>query len=90
MLVQQQSGLALNAKHIISCCRKVSAEINTRHDIIVNILLNDILIQRGLVSHEQKWEDRKTVKTPTNEITFGTEHWRSDEWQENGESLDRS
>ena len=41
-----ESGLAPNAKHVINCCRKVNGEINSRHDIIVNILLNNILIQR--------------------------------------------
>ena len=65
----------------MSCCRKVSAEINNRHDIVVNILLNNILIQRGLITHEQKWEERKMVRTPSDEITIGTEHWRSDEWR---------
>ena len=35
-----KAGLALNAKHIVSNCKKVSGEINARHDIIVNILLN--------------------------------------------------
>ena len=77
-----KTGRALNAKHIISCCRKVSGEISARHDIVVNILLNNILIQRKLVTGEQKWEDRKMVRTPTDEITIGTEHWRSDEWRE--------
>ena len=76
------TGLPLNAKHIISYCRKVSTEINNRHDIVVNILLNNILIQRGLITHEQKWDDRKTVKSARDEITVGTEHWRSDEWKE--------
>ena len=76
--------MQLTAKHIISCCKKVSAEINSRHDIVVNILLNNILIQRGLVTHEQSWEDRKMVRTPKDEITIGTEHWRSDEWRERG------
>ena len=79
-----KSGQTLNAKHIISCCRKVSGEINARHDIIVNILLNNILVQRGLISHEQEWEDRKMVRTRTDEITIGTEHWRSDEWKGKG------
>ena len=79
-----KTGPALNAKHIVSCCRKVSSEINTRHDTVVNVLLNNIMVQRRLISHEQKWEDRKIVKTPTDEITIGTEHWRSDEWKENG------
>ena len=69
-----QSGQALNAKHIVSNCRKVSREINTRHDIVVNILLNNILKQRGLITHEQNWEDRKMVKSPKDEITIGTEH----------------
>ena len=72
----------LNARHIVSCCKKASAEINARHDIVVNILLNNILVQRGLVTHEQKWEDRSMVRTQTDEITIGTEHWRSDEWKE--------
>ena len=52
-----KAGPALNAKHIISCCKRVSGEINARHDIVINILLNNILVQRGLISHEQKWED---------------------------------
>ena len=78
------AGMMLNAKHIISCCRKVVSEINTRHDLVVNILLNNILVQRGVNSHEQKWEDRKMVRTPRDEITIGTEHWRSDEWREKG------
>ena len=76
-----KTGLALNAKHIISCCKKVSGEINTRHDIVLNVLLNNILVQRGLVSHEQRWDDRKTVMSARDEITTGTEHWRSDEWK---------
>ena len=79
-----KTGLPLNAKHIVSCCRKVSAEINNRHDVVVNILLNNILVQRGLISHEQKWEDRKMVRSKTDEITIGTEHWRSDEWRTKG------
>ena len=79
-----RAGLSLNAKHIISCCRKVSREINTRHDIVVTILLNNILIQRNLTTREQKWEDRKMVKTPKDEITIGTEHWLSDELRDKG------
>ena len=50
----------------------------------VNILLNTIMIKRKLIAHEQKWEDRKMVRTDTDEITIGTEHWRSDEWKEKG------
>ena len=79
-----KTGLPLNAKHIVSCCRKVSDEINNRHDVVVNILLNNILVQRGLIAHEQRWEDRKMVKSRNDEITIGTEHWRSDEWKEKG------
>ena len=73
-----KAGLPLNAKHIVSCCKKVSGEINTRHDIVVNFLLNNILVQRGLVSHEPKWEDRKTVRSAKDEITVGMEFWRSE------------
>ena len=51
---------------------------------MVNILLNNILVQRGLIAHEQKWDDGKMVKTPRDEITIGTEHWRSDEWKGKG------
>ena len=51
---------------------------------MVNILLNNILKQRGLITHEQKWEDRKTVITARDEITVGTEHVRSDEWKDKG------
>ena len=76
--------MPLNSKHIVSCCKKVSGEINARHDIIVNILLNNSLRQRRLITHEQKWEDRKMVRTDTDEITIGTEHWRSDEWKAKG------
>ena len=85
-----KTGLPLNAKHIVSCCRKVSAEISARHDEVVNILLNNILVWRKLISHEQRWEDRKMVRTPMDEITIGTEHWRADEWKEREESQVRS
>ena len=79
-----KAGLPLNAKHTVSCCKRVSGEINARHDIVLNILLNNIIIQRGLTTHEQKWEDRKTVKIANDEITVGTEHVRSNEWKEKG------
>ena len=79
-----KTGAQLNAKHIVSCCKRVSAEIQSRHDILVNILLNNILVQRGLIAHEQKWEDRKTVRTVRDEITVGTEHLRSEEWKAKG------
>ena len=32
-----------------------------------------------MVDHEQKWEERKKVRKAHDEITVGTEHWRSDE-----------
>ena len=54
------------------------------HDIVVSILLNNILVQRGLVSHGQKWEDRKTVRTPNDELTVGTEHLRSEKLKDKG------
>ena len=79
-----KTGAQLNAKHIVSCCRKVNAEINARHDLVVNILLNNILVQRGLIDHEQRWDERKMVRTAKDEITIGTEHWRSEEWKEKG------
>ena len=79
-----KSGLPLNAKHIVGCCRKVAGEINARHDIVVNILLNNILTKRGLIAHEQRWEDRKMVRTANDEITIGTEHWRTEEWKSKG------
>ena len=63
-----KTGLPLNAKHIVSVCRKVSAEIIARHDTVLNILLNNDLKQRGLIDQEQRWEDRKTVRTPRDEI----------------------
>ena len=74
----------MNAKHIISNCRKVTGEIIARHDIVLNNLLNNIIVQRGLISHEKKWEDRTTVRTSRDEITVGTEYVRSDEWIEKG------
>ena len=83
MLVQQDL-LAAECKAHRQLLKRVSGEINTRHDIVVNILLNNILKQRGLVSNEQRWEDRKMVKTDHDEITIGTEHWRSEEWKEKG------
>ena len=43
--------------------------------------MNNIPVQRGLLAHEQRCEDRKMVKTTRDEITIGTEHWLSDEWR---------
>ena len=55
---------SLNTKHIVSCCRKVTAEINVRHDTVVNILLDNIIVWRGLISHELEWgkEDGADLK----------------------------
>ena len=70
----QQSGVPLNAKHVIGCCKKVSGEINDLHDIVVNTLFNNILVQRWLIANEPKLDDRTTMRTPHDEITVGTEH----------------
>ena len=64
--------------------QKVGSEIKSRHDIVVNIHLNNILIQRGLITHEQRWEDWKTVHTAKDEISIETEHCQSDEWRSKG------
>ena len=79
-----QDWAPLNEKHIISCCRKESGDINARHDMVVNVLLNNIMIKRKLITREQKWEDRKMVRSENDEITIWTEHWRSDEWMSKG------
>ena len=85
-----KSGLTQSAKHAVSCGRKVSSEINTRHDIVVNIVLNNILRQRGLASHEQKWEERKMIgegktRSPSGLSTGGPMSGRG-----KGESLGQS
>ena len=46
--------------------------VNTRRDTVLNVLLNNVLIQRGLIDHEEKWEDRKAVMTSRDEIAVGT------------------
>ena len=74
-----RTWVQLNAKRIISSCKNVASEINSRHDTVVNILPNIILKQRGLISHEQRWDEMKTNRTANAEITVGTEHPRSDE-----------
>ena len=74
----------MNARHIISCCKRASGEINTRHDNVVKILLDNVLTQIGLIAHEQNWDERKMVMAVRNEFTIGTEHWRSDEWKDKG------
>ena len=78
-VLAQQGGVAFEYKAQSAAAKKVSAEINTRNDLAVNILLNIIHTQRGLITHEQKWEERKTVRTRTDEITVGTKHLRSEE-----------
>ena len=77
-----KTGAQLNAKHFVSCYEKVNAEINARHDIVGNILVNNIPIQRGLISYVPRWEDLMTVRTDKDEITVGTEHQLSEEWNE--------
>ena len=79
-----RKGTVLHVKHIVCCCKKENLEIDVHHDIVVNILLNNILVQRGLVAHEQSWVERKMVRTETDQITVGTEHVRSDEWKYKG------
>ena len=76
-----KAGLALKAKHITCWCKKVSGEINARQDIVVNIIFNKILVQRGMVANEQKWDERNLVNAVRDEITVGTEHRMSDEWR---------
>ena len=83
-MLLQQDRAAAECKHIVSCCVRVTGEINERYNIVGNILPNSILKKRGLISNEQRWEERKFVRTPNDEITIGTEHWRSDEWREKG------
>ena len=39
----------------------------------MNVLLNNNIRQRGLITHEQPWVDRKTVMSARDEITVGTE-----------------
>ena len=39
-----KTRMAFNAKHIVSCCRKVSSEFKARHDTVLNILPNKILV----------------------------------------------
>ena len=79
-----KAWLQLNAKHIVSCCHKVSRVIDERHDMIVNILLNNTLMQRGFIFREQLWEDRKMIGTTKDEMTVSTEHWRSGERKKKG------
>ena len=52
--------------------------------LLNNILFNNFLIQRGLIAHEQKWDDRMTVRTASDEITVWTEHVRLREWKMKG------
>ena len=65
-----KTGLALNAKHIVSCYRKVSGENNAHHDIIVNIHLNNICCKRGLIAHKQNWESRDEVLFQVRDLTM--------------------
>ena len=78
-----KAGHALYDRNIISSCKKSEWRDFISHGIAVNILLNNILVQRGFVTNEQKWEDRKIVRTAKDEISVGTEHWRSEEMKDN-------
>ena len=80
----QQSRACTEREARRKLCKKAACEINDLNVTVVNILLNNILIQRGLTSHEQWWEDMKTARTANDEITVGTEHSRSDEWSGRG------
>ena len=62
----------------------VSGEINALNNIVVNILFNILLKQRELITNEQRWDERKTVRTASDENSIGTEHLRSDEWNDKG------
>ena len=57
-----KTGLPLNARRL-SCCKKVFAEINTRRDNVDNVILNDVLIRRGLNDDERRRKDHKMVKS---------------------------
>ena len=83
MLVQQSMADTEHQTHH-QLAQKGQRKINAGHDIIVDILLDNILVQRSVITHEQEWEDRKMVRTAHDEITIGTEHWRSDEWEAKG------
>ena len=52
MLVRQTMA-RLDAMSIPSCCSDERAVMTARHDIIVNIILNNIRVQRGLVANKQ-------------------------------------
>ena len=70
MLVQPVRTDA-ECKHFVSCSKKVAGETNNRHDIFVNILMNNILIERGSITQEQRWEDMKMVRTDTMRSPLG-------------------
>ena len=48
----------------MSCCRKVSGEITARHDIVVNIFLNNILVQRGLITMNRGGKPERKFRLP--------------------------
>ena len=66
----RKTGLPLNAKHNVGSRMKVMAKITARHDEVVNVLSNNILVQRKLATREQTWDDRKTVRNATDEIAI--------------------
>ena len=76
-----KTGAQLNAKHIISCCWKVSGDINARHDMVVNILLNNIMIKRGLIAQNKsgktgRWSGQTPMRSPSGLSTGGPKSGR--------------
>ena len=47
-------------KDIRQLLQMTNKEINTGHDIVVDSII--VLVQRGLIANEQKWEDRKMAR----------------------------
>ena len=41
------------------------------HDIVMNIIVNNILVQRSLTANVQRWDDRMIVRTPKDKIAVG-------------------
>ena len=68
---RSRTRLPLNSKHIVSCYKKESGDVNVRHDMVVNIPMNNIIIERGMISNDQKWDDRKMVMTDTTRPPLG-------------------
>ena len=52
---RSKTALPLNAKHIVSSCKKMSGDINNRHDTVVNILLNTSSSREVLSATSRGW-----------------------------------